>query len=348
VVGGKHLVAIGVAAACVAGAGVARVVSHDALATAMPVAGFALPAPPAAPPPAEPGPPSAAPRPARPAARLPYAIPARPAYPQPCPVPVRPGRSPYVRTTPKSYVPDSALPAPLAPAPRTPDLAAVRGKGWWIYQMRNTERGSVPAIVARAKRAGHAAGLTVVAWDFPYLHDPVADAARAEQALAFVAPGGHRIDGFAPDIETAGEGTIATARRAQVYLSRVRAAAGDRPVVATIPRVTGTRLATFPYAAMAPYVDVYAPMVYWSCNEPGQLAAENLRALSTYRPVHLIGQSYDMGAEGGRRGDPRGAELWRFLDVGRTHGAVGVSFYAWHTATAEQFAAVAAFPWESR
>ena len=59
-----------------------------------------------------------------------------------------------------------------------------------------------------------------MAWDFPFLSDPMADVARARKALAT------DIDAFAPDIETSAEGTHATARRVTLYLSLVRRAAG--------------------------------------------------------------------------------------------------------------------------
>src|SRR4051812_48767667 len=150
--------------------------------------------------------------------------PVPPAVPQAgCPVPKRPGK-PY---TPKPLkaptVPDAALPLALPSTAKATSIAAVSGKGIWVTNWKN-DRVDVPGIVARAKRAGlhniwvrtggskqgyygdqvlprlvpaaHKAGLNVVAWDFPFLSDPVADAARAHRALAT------GIDAFAPDIET--------------------------------------------------------------------------------------------------------------------------------------------------
>ena len=156
---------------------------------------------------------------------------------------------------------------------------------------------------------------------------------------------GQRIDGFSPDIETINEGTFNAAPRIRVYLSRVRAAAGNMPVVATVMRPTEHQLATYPYQSEAPYVDVFAPMVYWSCNEPGELAAESLRPLAKLRPVHLIGQSYNMADEGGRRGLPTGREIWRFLDVAKRSGAVGASLYLYAETKAPQWTALSRYPW---
>jgi hypothetical protein len=131
----------------------------------------------------------------------------------------------------------------------------------------------------------------------------------------------------------------------RVYLSRVRRDAGDLPVVATVLRPLSPDLRGRPYRAMAPYVDAFAPMIYWSCNEPGATALSALRPLSRLRPVHLIGQSYDMGPEGGRHGLPSGREIWRFLDVAKRHGALGASLYLYDQTRQPQWRALRRYPW---
>jgi hypothetical protein len=199
-------------------------------------------------------------------------------------------------------------------------------------------------VLDRLLPAAHAAGISVVAWDFPKLSDPVADARRAARTVT-TAYGGEHLDAFSPDIETINEGTFNAPARVRVYLSRVRAAAGDLPVVATVMRPTPYQLRTYPYAAEAPYVDVFAPMVYWSCSEPGVLALQSLRPLVKLRPVHLIGQSYDMAPEGGRHGVPTGREIWRFLDVAHRAGAIGASLYLYTETRRPQWAALSAYPW---
>ena len=105
-------------------------------------------------------------------------------------------------------------------------------------------------------------------------------------------------DAFSADIETASEGTYLTARRVRYYLSLVRSIAGDRPVIATVPRPTSYWLAHYPYGAEAPFVDAYAPMVYWSCTEPGAAVDQAIVALSKMRPVAPIGQDYNIGPGG--------------------------------------------------
>ncbi|MDX6234149.1 MAG: hypothetical protein QOH68_3242, partial [Nocardioidaceae bacterium] len=192
--------------------------------------------------------------------------------------------------------------------------------------------------------AAHAAGLRVVAWDYPTLSDPVADARRAARVTRGTFAG-HRIDAFSPDIEEIAEGTFDSARRVRVYLSRVRRDAGNLPVVATVLRPLTPSLTGRPYRAMAPYVDAFAPMIYWSCNEPGATALSALQPLSRLRPVHLIGQSYDMGPEGGRHGRPTAREIWRFLDVAKRAGAVGASLYVYDQTRRPQWRALTRYPW---
>ena len=335
-----------------------------------PVAAVASPAPSIPPsPPAPPSPkpvPVAAPRKAAP----PLPPPVGPEKPKTgCPVPRNPnapGWKPKPQKPP--IVAEAALPAPLAPGRKAADLAPLTGKGVWVTNF--AEDGvDVPAIVAKARAAGlrsiwvrtggkqgyygsqflpelvpaaHAAGIAVVAWDFPYLSDPVADAQRAKQAYA------DGVDVFAPDIETSAEGTYATAPRVALYLSLVRAYAGTRPIAATVPRPTPLRRKSFPYKAFVPYADLFVPMVYWSCNEPGALVAQSLRELGALLPVAPAGQGYDMGKEGGRRGVPSRAETWRFLDVAKRGGAVGASLWTVERMGPGQLDALTDYPWPGR
>ncbi|HEX3829940.1 MAG TPA: hypothetical protein VHV82_21970 [Sporichthyaceae bacterium] len=299
-----------------------------------------------------------------------YPMPAPAAQPEPCPPPPVHGSDEPVTGTPK--VATANLPPPAALTPRQVDLAPLRGKGMW-WTTWPTSQVDVNLMVSQAKAAGltqiwvrtgssrqgwygaplldallpaaHTAGIAVVAWDFPTLSDPVADATRARQAIDETF-GGQRIDAFSPDIETAYEGTYDSPARVALYLSLVRAAASTLPVVATVMNPTPRQLVNYPYAAQAPYVDAFAPMVYWSCTEPGQAAATAIAALAALRPVHLIGQAYDMADEGGRHGLPTGAEIWRFLDVADRAGAIGASLYVADTASQPEWSALGGYPWK--
>jgi hypothetical protein len=296
-----------------------------------------------------------------------------------CPVPSRPstGASPPGAWHPPALVPEAELPEALPPPDSRPpvDLAPLEGKGMWLWKFFSSEGGDAAAIVRRARAAGlrqlwvrvgdsrdgfyaaevladlvpraHAAGLAVVGWGFPFLYDPVGDAAWTAEALAWRGPGGEALDGFSPDIEMATEGVQLTERRVRVYLGLVRRAAGDRLVVATVYRPADWlwESGRYPYDVIASYVDAFAPMVYWGCTEPGQAAAQALERLSTLRPVHVVGQGYDMGTEGGRPGAPGIDETVRFLDVSARGGAVGASFWDWQEIGQQQWDALAAFPW---
>jgi hypothetical protein len=312
--------------------------------------------------------PSPKPKPA-----LPGALPAKaaaPTVPQSgCPAPVKHPSSWTPKPLGAPAVADKALPKTLAPRAKATNLDAITGKGIWVTNWAKDDV-DVATVVAKAKAAGltsiwvrtggsrqgyygnrvlptlvpaaHRAGLKVVAWDFPFLSDPVSDVVRAHKALAT------GIDAFAPDIETAAEGTHASSRRVALYLSLVRSIAGDRPIAATVPRPTPKRLASFPYAAFAPYADVFVPMVYWSCNEPGSVTVKSISQLRRWLPVAPVGQAYDMGDDGGRAGLPTRAETWRFLDSARRAGAVGASLWTMETIGKGQWSALSAYPWLGR
>jgi hypothetical protein len=262
-------------------------------------------------------------------------------------------------------VAESALPVPLPVTAKAASLDVVTGKGLWATPWP-TSAVDVRRLVARAQATGvrsiwirtggsrqgyygnrflpalvqaaHRSGVRVIAWDFPFLSDPVADAARAKRALDA------GVDAFSPDVETAAEGTYLTTRRLRVYLSLVRSYAGRRPVIATVPRPSPARQ-DFPYSAFVPYADVFAPMVYWSCKEPGALVQQTLKALRPLLPVAPVGQAYDMGPDGGRRGTPTRAETLRFLDAARRGGAIGASLWTVEQAGPAQLKALADYRW---
>jgi hypothetical protein len=352
--------------------GVAGLAAHEGEPTAAPAVVGPLPTPAPAPSATATPSPPAVPVPARTpvAKRVSDPLPAPATPPRAgCPVVRKPGAKPFrPKPLPAPKVADARLPAPLPPGPKATDLSAVSGKGVWVTTFGKKPL-DVTATLAKAKRSGarsvwvrtggsrqgyygdqflpalvreaHAAGMTVVAWDFPFLSDPVADAERARQALAA------GIDAFSPDVETSAEGTFATTRRVQLYLSLVRRHAGTRPVVATVPRPTPKRLASFPYEAFPAYADVFAPMVYWSCNEPGGLVDQSMDVLGAMLPVHPVGQAYDMGPEGGRKGTPPRSETWRFLDRSLRRGAIGASLWTIEHAGAAQLSALADYPWRA-
>jgi hypothetical protein len=270
----------------------------------------------------------------------------------------------------------TSLPAVTTPAQWTSHLSAITGKGMWIWQWSSTDGGDAAEVVQQAVSAGlhqlwvrvgdsmngfygaeeldalvpiaHAHGIAVIAWGFPYLWDPVGDAQWTAQILAWRAPDGQQVDGYSADIEEATEGVMLSAQRAAVYLELVRQAAGSRLVVATVyPPTDASWGGGYPYQAMAPYVDAFAPMVYWECADPGTDAALDIARLSTLRPVHIIGEAFNFASVGGRTVSPSGAEIAEFMSAGQRAGALGASFWVWQEATPEEWAAVTSFTWDS-
>jgi hypothetical protein len=248
------------------------------------------------------------------------------------------------------------------------------GKGMWIYVQSQTDGGKVDDIVAQAVANGlhqvwvrmgssydgfygqtfldalvpamHRHGIAVIGWGFPYLYDPAGvDLNWTLEALDWRAATGDRLDGWGADIETGSEGTALSGKRASTYLGLVRPHMDGRPLVAIVYPPTPYWLANYPYQAMAPYIDAFAPMLYWNCNEPGSWVTMALNALSSLAPVHVIGQAWDMGPDGGRNGSPSGPEIARFLDVARRGGAVGASFWVWQDMTQEEWAYLAGYHW---
>jgi hypothetical protein len=246
----------------------------------------------------------------------------------------------------------------------------------WIWQWDGTDAGNAKEIVEQAVaerlhqlwiRVGdsmngfygaqeldavvpvaHAHGISVIAWGFPYLWDPVGDAQWTAPILAWRAPDGQQVDGYSADIEQSSEGVMLSAQRAAVYLELVRQAAGNRLLVATVyPPTDANWYGSYPYRAIAPYVDAFAPMVYWECTDPGTDAAQDVARLSTLRPVHVIGQAFNFAGTGGRTVSPSGAEIAEFMGASQRAGALGASFWVWQEATPEEWAAVAGFPWHA-
>ena len=270
----------------------------------------------------------------------------------------------------------TSLPPVTAPAAWTSHVAALAGKGMWIWEWGSTDGGDANAVVQQAVSAGlrqlwvrvgdsqngfygaqelddlvpvaHAHGIDVIAWGFPYLWDPAGDAQWTAQILAWHAGDGEQVDGYSADLEEPSEGVMMSAPRAAVYLELVRQAAGSRLVVATVyPPTDANWNGTYPYRAMAPYVDAFAPMVYWECTDPGTDAMGDVARLNSLRPVHVIGEAFNFAGTGGRTVSPSGAEIAEFMSASQRAGALGASFWVWQEATPEEWAALTGFSWTS-
>jgi hypothetical protein len=256
---------------------------------------------------------------------------------------------------------DPAIP-PGAPA------ALPKGKGMWLHYLRQAAGNDPTALVGKAKETGlthvylrlgsskdgfygqadlnrllpvaHAAGLQVIGWDFPYLFDAEADANRAVAEIAYTTPDGHRIDSFSSDIETRHEGVNMSVAVADTYSRRLRELVGPNyPLIATIPRPRYNR--GYPFAEIARQFDAVAPMVYWLGRDPVAEVTQTVTDLAALgKPVMPVGQAYDAGPEGGPPGPPPKEHLVRFIQAAQTRGVTTYSFWVWHTATPDQWAAI--------
>jgi len=258
---------------------------------------------------------------------------------------------------------------------RTPTLLPT-GKGMWFHTLEQTGL-SVEQIVEQAKATGlshlyvrvgsskrgfhggldldrllpaaHAAGLEVVGWDFPYLHDPNADVQRALEAIAYATPDGHRIDAFSADIETGSEGVQLAADRVDYYAANVRYYVGPGyPLIGTVPNACLNE--TFPYAEVARHFDAIAPMVYWITRDPAADVACNIDRLAPLGvAVMPIGQAYDPAIDNPSLVGlmPGYDHLAAFMRTAAEKGATAVSFWAWHTASPEMWQAITDAPWYS-
>jgi hypothetical protein len=300
--------------------------------------------------------------------------------PVPTPETTAPPAAPEAERAAESVTTTTAAAPPaqveVAAAPAAPAKPIIPlGKGMWLYQLSMSEGGDANKVVAKAKKIGlthlytrlgsskkgfyaqgeldkllpvaHAAGLKVIGWDFVYLTDPTADAVRSKAEIDYTTPDGHKIDAFSADIETASEGVSLTAEAAAAYGAKLRELAGPSyPLIATVPRPSPKR--AFPFAEATAAFDAIAPMVYWQNRDPVTDVAGAIDYLAQFgKPILPIGQAYNGGPEGGPDRDPPKEQLVAFMNTAMAKGAVGVSFWVWNHATAEQWSAIdEATAWE--
>jgi hypothetical protein len=227
--------------------------------------------------------------------------------------------------------------------------------GMWIWYLERSNGGSVPAIVAQAKRAGigtvyikagdgasvwsqfnrglvralHRGGLDVCAWQFVYGDSPVAEARVAAAAVEKGA------DCFVIDAEGDYEGKYAAA---DLYIRTLRGAIGE-----TFP----LSLAAFPYVdyhPSFPYSVFFGPggatfnqpQMYWKA------IGASVRAVfeHTYlynriwgHPIHPLGQTYEAPGRSG---------LKLFRRFAASFGDLQPSWWDWQETDGREWGALGA------
>jgi hypothetical protein len=237
-----------------------------------------------------------------------------------------------------------------APLPVTPDsvadMASLGARTLYI-QVVNPE-GQIPGVLYDAKVLGeflsraHADGVDVVAWYLPSVVDIDADAAML-RAIAKFRTGSDRFDGIALDLEdTDGVADVAVRNDRIVELTkRTRKMLGStRPLGAIVYPAVQTEVINpilwpnFPYKRLAPYVDVWMPMAYFTFRDaesgyrdPVRYTEESVARLrehldDTGAKVHVIGGIADLATP---------QDYVAFLQAARATKSVGYSMYDFRT-----------------
>lgn len=238
------------------------------------------------------------------------------------------------------------------------------GTGVWLHEWNRTEGGDARKVVARAQAAGlrtlyvrtgtkkggfdggpvldqllpatRGTAIDIVAWDFPLLRDPAADASRLAAAALHVPPGSGtpRVRAVAPDIETAAEGTAISAANVAAYLTELRRLLpAEIPILTTVPWPSERRT-TFPYAAVADGSDALLPQAYWYGRDPVVVTAASVGLLAPLgKPVLPIGQGYDgrIDAPTLRTQVPLQQGVISFLTTAHELKVRAVSLWSWQT-----------------
>jgi hypothetical protein len=250
----------------------------------------------------------------------------------------------------------------------------------WLHDWVRSEGGSAPAVVDRALASGlthlyvqtgstkkgwigeevlsqllpatEGTDLKVIAWDFPKLIDPEADALRMAAAATWSRPGVPRVAAVAPDVETAAEGTRLSPDAVSRYYATLRAALPPEiAVLATVPWPSEKRIGFYPYTETAAHSDAFVPMAYWYNRSPTVVTDTSMAWLAQFGlPVMPVGQGYDGRIDApylAEDPDPAGS-VQQFVDAARSRGAASISLWSWQTTPGPQWdvlARASALPW---
>ena len=278
---------------------------------------------------------------------------------------------------PLPVAPPAPAPKPVRPATPAKPAAPVErwlpsGTGMWLHDWSRSEGGRAAQVVARAEASGLThlfvqtgssrkgwigepvlsqllpatkdTGIKVIAWDFPKLLDPEADARRLAKAAWWQRPGTPMVAAVAPDIETGAEGTYATKDSINRYYQTLRKSLPRHvAILATVPWPSEKRISSYPYTRTALYADAFIPMAYWYNRSPSVVTATSMRVLAQYgKPVFPVGQGYDGRLDAPYlKPDPDpGASVDAFVQAARASGATSLSLWSWQTTGGPQWAAL--------
>ncbi len=240
----------------------------------------------------------------------------------------------------------------FALSPASADAASInkafKGQSMWVWNMSDSESGSVNKIIARAKAAGlsavyiksadgsgawkqlskalvsslHEAGLSVCGWQYVYGVKPIGEARAAAATKATGA------DCLIIDAESEYEGRYSSAR---AYIKELRRLVGPKFALG---------LTSFPYVDYHPSLpysvflgpggaEVNMPQVYWRDigNPVAAAMAHTWRENRIYgRPIHPMGQTYQ---------SPSVSEITSFRNLAAGYKAPGYSWWVWSSTSAK-------------
>jgi hypothetical protein len=267
--------------------------------------------------------------------------------------------------------------AKAAAAPAHKAVAVTRwipkGTGMWIYEWNRTAGGNAKAVVRRAQNAGlthlfvrtgsthdgftgtkvlrqilpatGGTSLKVIAWDFPTLKNPVADAKRLARAATYRRTrGGPHVAAVAPDIETPAEGTRNSWKRVASYLKTLRRLLpADVAILTTVPWPSVYRVGAYPYTTVAKYSDALLPMAYWYSNNVRHVTATSINYLRRFhKPVQPVGQGYDSKIDVPALSHSNlRKQVPVFLETAHKYGVGAVSLWSWQSAPRVTWHAIA-------
>lgn len=200
-----------------------------------------------------------------------------------------------------------------------------------------TEPGIVEPARARSLLSrAQERGMAVVGWYLPTFEDPVADRARIDAVLALP------LDGFALDVESVRladereRNRRAVALAAELRAEHPGAVLGAIVLPPVVTEVYGTYWGSFPWEGLAPSVDVWLPMAYWTnrtvasgWRDAHRYTATNIDLLRevtgrSQAVVHPVG---GIACCEGPTAPTTVADVDGFLRAARERGAIGASLY---------------------
>ena len=209
--------------------------------------------------------------------------------------------------------------------------------------------------------AAHKAGIAVIAWIYPTLHDIATDVRLTQTVATYTTPSGDRADGIATDVEAVDDSASVYA-----YGQLVRALLGPNELLvdAAFHPYAQTY---YPYSAIATSWNVIAPMDYWhsranhlySQDDVHRFLANSLITIQaamtvggdvTPLPIEELGQTYDMYTDDGTgaRDAPTGPEITADMQAAQDDGCIGVSYFEWQTATQAEWSAITTYAWPTK